>query len=215
METIQNQPFGHWLLIAVAIGLGAYACWRFVQAFVGYGPEGGGDHSTFGRVAAAASGVAYTGLCLLAVSILLGSSSQSSSSPHKQAAGVLGWPGGQLIVGAFGVLLIAIALYQGWKGVTRKFLDEDKTETMGPTTKHWITIIGVVGHLARMVAFGLIGGFVLKAALDYNPSKAVGLDGALARLARESYGPFMLILVATGLIAFGLYSIADARYRRI
>jgi hypothetical protein len=52
METIQNQPFGHWLLIAVAIGLGAYACWRFVQAFVGYGPEGGGDHSTFGRVAA-------------------------------------------------------------------------------------------------------------------------------------------------------------------
>jgi hypothetical protein len=128
---------------------------------------------------------------------------------------VLGWPGGQLIVGAAGVLLIAIALYQGYKGVTRKFLDEDKTETMGPTTKHWITIIGVVGHLARMVAFGLIGGFVLKAAIDYNPAKAVGLDGALARLARQSYGPFMLILVACGLIAFGLYSIADARYRRI
>jgi hypothetical protein len=149
------------------------------------------------------------------VSILLGSSSKSSSSPHKQAAGVLGWPGGQLIVGAVGVLLIAIALYQGWKGVTRKFLDEDKTETMGPTTKHWITIIGVIGHLARMVAFGLIGGFVLKAAIDYNPAKAVGLDGALARLARQSYGPFMLILVASGLIAFGLYSIADARYRRI
>jgi hypothetical protein len=215
METIQNQPFGHWLLIAVAIGLGAYACWRFVQAFVGYGPEGGGDHSTFGRVAAAGSGVAYTVLCLLAVSILLGSSSQSSSSPHKQAAGVLGWPGGQLIVGAVGVLLIAIALYQGYKGVTRKFLEEDKTEAMGPTTKQWITISGVVGHLARMVAFGLIGGFVLKAAIDYNPSKAVGLDGALARLARQSYGPFMLILVAAGLIAFGLYSIADARYRRI
>jgi len=215
METIQNQPFGHWLLIAVAIGLGAYACWRFVQAFVGYGPEGGGDHSTFGRVAAAGSGVAYTVLCLLAVSILLGSSSKSSSSPHKQAAGVLGWPGGQLIVGAVGVLLIAIALYQGYKGITRKFLDEDKTETMGETTKHWITIIGVVGHLARMVAFGLIGGFVLKAAIDYNASKAVGLDGALARLARQSYGPLMLILVAAGLIAFGLYSIADARYRRI
>jgi YebC/PmpR family DNA-binding regulatory protein len=52
-------------------------------------------------------------------------------------------------------------------------------------------------------------------AIEYDPSKAVGLDGALARVARHSYGPYLLVLVAAGLIAFGLYSIADARYRRI
>ena len=86
---------------------------------------------------------------------------------------------------------------------------------MGHSDQHWITDIGVVGHLARMVAFGLIGSFALKAAIDYNPTKAVGLDGALAPLARQSYGQFLLALVAAGLIAFGLYSIADARYRRI
>src|SRR4249919_3396656 len=70
METIRHQPFGHWLLIAVAIGLGGYALWRFVQAVVGQGPEGGGDHSTMGRVIAAASGCAYAAMCALAVSIL-------------------------------------------------------------------------------------------------------------------------------------------------
>ena len=78
-----------------------------------------------------------------------------------------------------------------------------------------MTVIGVVGHLARMVAFGLIGVFVVKAALDYAPSKAVGLDGALSKLAHQTYGAALLFVVAAGLVAFGLYSITDARYRRI
>jgi len=215
METIDHQPFGHWLLIAVAVGLGGYALWRFVQAIFGQGPEGGGDHSTMGRIIAAASGVAYAGMCALAISILLGSSSQSSSSPHKSAAGVLGWPAGQYLVGAAGIVFICVGLYQGYKGISKKFLEEDKTEKMGPTARRWITVMGVIGHLARMVAFGLIGLFVLRAAIDYAPKKAVGLDGALASLAHQTYGQFLLGVVAAGLIAFGIYSIADARYRRI
>ena len=215
LETIDKQPLGHWLLIVVAAGLGAYALWRFVQAYVGHGPEGGGDESTFGRISAAASGCAYLAMCALAVSILLGSSSQSSSSPHKSAAGVLGWPAGQWIVGIAGAIFVGVALYQGYKGVSRKFLDDDKTEEMGPLVKRWITISGVIGHLARMVAFGLIGVFVIKAAVDYAPNKAVGLDGALEKLARQSYGTFLLAVVAAGLIAFGIFSIAEARYRRI
>jgi len=215
LETIAKQPLGHWLLIVVAIGLGAYAIWRFVQASAGHGPEGGGDASTFGRISAAASGCGYAAVCALAVSILLGSSSQSSSNPHKSAAGVLGWPGGQWIVGIAGLILIGVALFQGYKGVTLRFLEEDKTEQMGRLTERWITVMGVVGHLARMVAFGLIGVFIVKAAVDYSPKSAVGLDGALERLARQSYGTFLLAVVAAGLIAFGVYSIAEARYRRI
>ena len=216
MQSIEEQPFGHWLLVAVAVGLGGYALWRFVQAFFGHGPEGGGDSSKMGRVVATASGVSYSVMCALAVAILLGSASQSSSgSPHTSAAGVLGWPGGQWIVGAAGAIFIAVALYQGYKGVSRKFLEEDKTDQMGHATRRWITAIGVVGHLARMVAFGLIGVFIVRAALDYAPKKAVGLDGALSKLAHQTYGPALLFVVAAGLVAFGLYSIADARYRRI
>ncbi|HSD02916.1 MAG TPA: DUF1206 domain-containing protein [Gaiellales bacterium] len=214
MQTIQQQPFGHGLLIAVAIGLGGYALWRFVQAAYGNGPEGGGDSSTSGRIVALASGLSYTAMCALAVGILLGSSS-SSGNAHSSTAGVLSWPGGQWIVGAAGAIFIGVALYQGYKGISRKFLEEDKTEKMGPTALRWITIIGVVGHLARMAAFGLIGVFVVKAAIDYAPKKAVGLDGALAKLAHQSYGTALLLVVAAGLVAFGVYSIADARYRRI
>ena len=77
------------------------------------------------------------------------------------------------------------------------------------------TTIGVVGLVARAVAFALIGIFVLKAAIDYSPKDAVGIDGALAKLAQHSYGTTALSIVAAGLIAFGVYSIADARYRKI
>ena len=72
-----------------------------------------------------------------------------------------------------------------------------------------------MGHLARMVVFCLVGIFLIRAAIDFNPNKAVGLDGALAKVDHASYGPFLLGLVAAGLIAFGAYSLSDARYRRI
>ena len=86
---------------------------------------------------------------------------------------------------------------------------------MSQRVRSWIEWIGTFGHLARMVVFGLVGVFLIKAAIDYNPNKAVGLDGALAKIANASYGPFLLGIVAAGLIAFGVYSLSDARYRRI
>ncbi len=71
------------------------------------------------------------------------------------------------------------------------------------------------GHLARMVIFALMGYFLIKAAIDYNPDEAVGLDGALAKLANSAGGPLVLGAVAVGLLGFGLYSFMDARYRRV
>ncbi len=87
---------------------------------------------------------------------------------------------------------------------------------MGPTTTHWITRIGVVGHLARMVAFGLIGIFVAEGRDRLRtPRRPSAWTARSRKLARQTYGTFLLAVVAAGLIAFGIYSIADARYRRI
>jgi Domain of Unknown Function (DUF1206) len=215
LKTIAHQPFGHFLLLLTAIGLGGYALWRFVRAALGHGKEA--SDSGFDRLAALGSGIAYSILCYIAVSILMGSGggSSSSSNPGKAASGVLGWTGGTWLVGIAGAALIGIAGYQGYRGITRDFLKDSKTEEMSRRTREWIEWIGTFGHLARMVVFGLVGVFLLKAAIDYNPKKAVGLDGALAKLAHASYGPFVLGLVATGLVAFGIYSLSDARYRRI
>jgi hypothetical protein len=99
--------------------------------------------------------------------------------------------------------------------VSQKFLDDSKVEEMPPAVKTWIGRLGTVGHLARMVVFGLVGIFLIRAAVDFNPRKAVGLDGALAKVAHAAYGPYLLGVVAVGLIAFALFSFSDARYRRI
>jgi hypothetical protein len=212
LETIAHQPFGKVLLILVAIGLAGYALWRLVRAALGHGPEG--SDSGFDRVAALGSGIVYAILCAVAVEILLGSGASSGNAP-KTAAGVFGWPGGTWLVGIAGVVLIGIGLYQGYRGISRDFLRDSKTEEMSPAVRKWVETIGSFGHLARMVVFGLVGVFLIKAAVDFNPRKAVGLDGALAKIAHGSYGPLLLGIVAAGLIAFGVYSLSDARYRRI
>lgn len=214
LKTIAHQPFGQVLLILVAIGLGGYALWRLMHALLGHGPEN--SDSGFERVAAFGSGVVYAGLCAIAVEILLGSgSSGGSSNTSKTTAGVLGWPVGTWLVGIAGAVLVGIGLYQGYRGVSKDFLEDSKTEQMSPGVRNWIEWIGSFGHLARMVVFGLVGAFLIQAAIDYDPSNAVGLDGALAKIAHASYGPFLLAIVAAGLIAFGVYSLSDARYRRI
>jgi len=214
LKTIAHQPFGKVLLILVAVGLAGYALWRLLRALLGHGPEG--SDSGFDRLAAFASGVAYALICAVAVRILLGSGGGSSSgNANKATAGVFGWPAGTWIVGIAGAVFIGVAIYQGYRGISHDFLDDSKTEEMSPRVRRWIKWIGTFGHVARMVVFGLVGIFLIKAAIDYNPDKAVGLDGALAKLAHHSYGPVLLGLVATGLLAFALYSLSDARYRRI
>jgi Domain of Unknown Function (DUF1206) len=214
LKTIAHQPFGKALLIAVAVGLAGYAMWRLVRAGIGHGTQQ--KDSGLQRVAGVASGVAYAALCVTAVKILTGaSSSGGSNSPQKTTGGVLAWTGGTVIVGVVGAILIGVALYQGYEGVSRKFLEDSKTAEMSREVERGFTAIGVFGHLARMVVFGLVGYGLIKAAIDYNPHRAIGLDGALNKLSRYSYGPFLLGVVAAGLIGFALYSIADARYRKI
>lgn len=213
LKTLAHQPFGKVLLILVAIGLGGYSLWRLLHALLGRGPER--SDSGFDRVVALGSGIVYGAICVVAVEILLGSGGGMSGHPSKATAGVLGSPGGTWLVGIAGALLIGIALYQLYRGLAQDFLKDAKTEKMSDTTRKWYKLLAIWGHVARAVVFGLVGTFAIKAAVDFNPRKAVGLDGALAKLARQSYGSALLGVVAAGLVAFALYSLADARYRRI
>jgi uncharacterized membrane protein YidH (DUF202 family) len=212
LQTIANQPFGKALLIIVTIGLAGYATWRLLRAAIGHGPESSDD--TKDRLDGAWSGISYALLCVAAVSILIGSGG-SSGSPDKTTGGVLGWPGGQVLVVIAGLIAIAAGLEQGYKAVRRKFLEDSKTEEMSESVERAFTALGGFGHLARMVVFTLVGYFFIRAALDYNPHKAVSLDGALTALGNASYGPVLLGAVAAGLIGFAAYSIADARFRRV
>jgi hypothetical protein len=213
LKTIAHQPFGKVLLILVAIGLFGYALWRLVRAAIGHGREEADD--TKDRVDSAFSGFGYAALFVTALKILIGSGSGGGSDPGKTAGGVLDWPGGTVLVAIAGIVIVGVGLQQGYKGVKKKFLEDSKTEEMSERVRKAFTALGVFGFLARMVVFGLIGYFLFKAAIDFDPGKAVSLDGALAKLGQASYGPILLGIVAAGLIGFGAYSFADARYRKV
>lgn len=212
MKTIAAQPFGKVLLIALAIGLAGYCLWRLTRALVGHGAEQQDDAAD--RVAALASGIAYAILCVAAVSILVGSGS-SSGSPKETTAGVLGWSGGPVLVVIAGVALIGVAIYQAHKGLAQKFLEDAKTNEMSQGVRKAYTALGVVGLVARAVVFALIGYGLIKAAIEYDPKEAIGIEGALRKLTETTFGPWLLGIVAAGLIVFALYSIVDSRYRKV
>lgn len=212
LRTIADQPLGKVLLILVAVGLAGYALWMPARAVIGRGVERRDSGSD--RASAAASAVAYGVLCATAIEILVGAGAESGTT--KQATGgVLGWPGGTAIVAIAGAVLIGVGVYQAYKGLARKFVEEAKTAEMSAEVRKGYTTLGVFGYVARAIVFTLIGYGLIRAAVEYDPKKAVGLDGALHELAHSSYGPAVLWVVAVGLVGFAIYSIVDARYHQV
>ena len=196
LRTVAARPFGHVQLAALAAGLGGYATWRLVRAALGHGRESA--DSGLERAGALGSGIVYGLLCVVAVQILIGPGTSSSGSASKTASDVFGWPGGRWLVGAAGLVLAGVALYQFVRGVREKFLDDSKTDKMPNLVKRWFTAAGIVGHLARAIVFGMVAAFLLKAAYDYKANEAIGLDGALAKLYDGAYGLWLLGAVAAG-----------------
>jgi hypothetical protein len=216
LQTLAQHSFGKFVLVVLAFGFAAYAVWRFAQAFFDKNNDGDGAKGVAKRAGYFGRGAIYAGLTYSTIKILSGSAEQSQNQKaHKTAATALSWPAGKWIVGAAGLVLIGVGLWNGYRALEKKFLKNWKTEKMGPTARRWGTRSGVVGLCARMVVFALIGGFVVKAAYDYNPREAIGLDGALQKLASQNYGSWLLGIVAAGLLAYAVFCFFEARYREV
>jgi hypothetical protein len=212
LHRLAGNGFGRVVLALLVVGFAAYALWRIVQAFradddsalKAWGKRAAG----FGRAAI------YLGLAFSAAKIVAGSGGGSSGTSTKKAtATVLSWPAGTWLVGAAGLVVIGVGVWNLYRGVTRKF--EHKWRQRTGAAERWGGRAGVAGHAARGVVFGLIGIFAIKAAVEYSPEESIGLDGALDKLAQQTYGTALLALTAAGLVAYALYCIVDARYRDV
>jgi hypothetical protein len=210
LRAIGANPIGRLALVAVAFGFGGYALWRLIEATVRPG-----DKKLGGRVAAAAKGLLYAAFFATTLSYAVTRHGHSANDQQRDWTGrVLGWPAGRWLVAAVGLAVVAGGLYNVWRAVSgkyRKHLKENELGDMAP----WAAVIAVAGLLARGVAFSLVGFFLVQAAVTYDPDKSQGLDGALRKLAGAPYGRPLLVVVAVGLAAFGVWSLVEARYRRV
>jgi Domain of Unknown Function (DUF1206) len=215
LALIARSTLGRVALIAIAVGLLAYALWKLEQGIFSRGPEGAGGADLKARVVHIVGGLTYIGFFLVALRVLTGSASNSSSAPRRAAAGVLAWPAGPLLVALVGVIFIVITFVQIYEALSAEFLENIKADEMNRRQRELFVALGRVGLTARALVFGLVGYFLVRTALDYSPRKAVGVDGALARLHNQPYGSWLVGAVALGLLVFAAYSLFEARYRTL
>jgi hypothetical protein len=215
LRTIAEGGFGRFAVIVLAIGFGSYALWRLAQVVLGHEvEEPGGKTKWTKRVTSLGKAAIYGTLCAAAVSILFGEDG-GANKEQEATQGILGWPAGQWIVGGIAVAIGIAALWNLYRAVSGQYKESLKKVQMSPTELRWTTRIAFVGLVARAVVFGLISWFFFKAAADYNPEQARGLDGALRKLADQPYGRWLLGMVAAGLFAYGIFCLIQARYREV
>ncbi len=214
LQEISSQPGGKVLVWIIAIGLIGYALWRLLSAALGPVADPIATDAKQ-RIKALAEGVGYGAIAILAVKVATGSSSSSSGGGQKQTATVLSWPGGQFLVGLAALVIIGVGVFFVYDGWTADFTKELKLGGLSPGARKAVIALGRFGRIAQGVVFGIIGVLVMIAAVQYDPAKAKGLDGALKTLAGQPYGPWLLGIVAIGLLAYGLYGLAEAKLRRV
>lgn len=212
LATLAAQSGGSVLLVVLAAGLACYALWRLVEAIFGTR----GESSAKDRLASLIRAIMYTVLCFTTVSVLTGSSGSSQDQRQKGlTAQVMQYTGGRWLVGIVGLVVVGVGIYFTQQGVRRDIyghLDEHKVaRKMRPA----VTALGVFGNTARGVVIALAGVFVIAAAVTANPHDSTGLDGTLRSLAQESFGPAVLVIAGAGLIAFGLFGVAEGVWSKV
>jgi hypothetical protein len=220
LEAIAEQPFGRGLLVALAAGILGFLVWRGSEALWGRDDEDDDDDGpkvVAKRLASAGKALVYVVVLGSTVRVIARGASSSSGSSEQQpealTARALELPAGQLLVGGVGVVLLGSAVWFAFRGISQRFEDKLDTSEMGPVMGRFVDVVGTLGMTARGLVAGVLGFLVLKAALDYDPDEATGIDGTLRTIAAQPYGRGLLSVTAVGLVAFALTSFAEARYR--
>jgi hypothetical protein len=214
LRFVADQPLGEVILFALAAGFAGYAIWRFTEAFLDRDNKGDGWTALAKRAGYFARGLVYAGLAAVSLAIVVGLGG-SGTNEARETDKIFDWPFGRLLVYAIGFALLGAAAWNGFRAVSKKYRKDMKTGQMSRDERRTLDALGGAGHLARMVVFGLIGFFFVRAAWQYDAKEAVGLDGALARVAAATYGEWLLAVVAGGLLAYGLFCFMQARYREV
>jgi hypothetical protein len=214
IDRIGAQPYGEVLLAVISVGLLGYAAWCFVQAIFDTDQDGNDLKGVAIRFGEFCSGLAYLSLALLAFHRMRGDKT-SGSSAAQWSAKILAHTWGQWVIGLAGIVFagvgVGLIVYAADEGFRRYLCLQD----VSTGARKWIVRLAKCGYSALGIVFSIIGMFLVMAGVHSEPNRVKGLDGALRTLTQQSYGPWILGIVAAGLAAYGMFMLVEARYRRL
>jgi Domain of Unknown Function (DUF1206) len=215
VRLVAKNPFGSVILWLLVIGFAGMTLWRLSEAIWGTNESGG--HKATKRIANLVRAVFYGAVTYGILKYALGVGQPSSSDKQSQdlTATALKYHDGRIIVAIAGIIVVIAGLYTMYRAYKLKFLKHLRLGSASVGTRKIVTRLGQIGGIARGFVFGTVGVFLIIAAKDANPRQAKGIDTALRALAHTPLGPWLLVVVALGLVTFGVYSWCEARWREV
>lgn len=212
LHQVLAAPFGKILLTVTAAGLFAYGLWRLIEMWSD--PEEKGRLSRFQSFLSA---FVYGSLGVEALRMVLGMGSGGSGETEskQQAALLISLPFGHWLTIIIAVVGIGLGLEEIYRALARRFEDREAIDGLGDSVKKWVLRLGRLGFFSRGVVGTVVGVYLLLAGVRRAPSEARGTRGAIESLGQQAFGVWILALIAAGLTAYGLYTLVEARYRKL
>lgn len=214
LSELARQPYGRFLVIAIAVGLVAMALWQALEAAVGHRRDRGRERM-FERIASAGRTVMYAYVAWTGFKVVTEAKSSGTEQQQTATAQLMSSTGGRWLVALIGVAITAIGIGLVIYGLVKRFEKHLMTARMSARTRRLSRRLGVAGYAAKGTVYAIAGVLVVAAAATYDAEKSSGLDGALRTLAAQPYGGFLLTLMALGIAAFAAFCFVQARYREV
>lgn len=221
LDALARQRIGSVLLGLIAAGFAGYAVWRFLRAFTG--AREGSSSSTSGlsdalrRLLDVAKGLIYVGLTYTALRVLFGGRDEVGGTERERdwTVSLLRQSWGRPVVLVAGIAVLVAGVLFAARGLQKDFGKSIDEKRVPPWARRFLPIAGTVGYVARGCVVAIVGWFIAHAAWTFDANEAVGVAGALGRLAGQLYGRVVLSAVAFGLLSFGVFSFVEAAYRKV
>ena len=212
LQLLAGKSYGLFTLWLLGIGFVGYSLWRLSEAAFGVTGEGMGAGP---RLKSLVRGIVYAFLAYLTFKVITGAAGNQTRKQQDLTATVMHHSGGQWLVGLVGLVIVIVGLMLVAEGIRRKFMKYLRTGEMSRRTRMIVERLGMIGTTARGVVFAIVGALIIDAAVTFSPKKSGGLDKALLTLRHQAFGEFLLLIVAVGVLIFGVYGLCEARWRRV
>ncbi len=213
LREVVGAPMGEALLLVIARGLAGYAIWRLLDAITDAEGKGGDAKGLARRLGSATRGLGHGALAVAAFGLATGSSDGGGGDKRELASKAVDAAGGSWLLWLAAAAVLAYACYQLYRAYAAKLGSQLDVGAASVAMGRWVIGLSRAGIAARGVVFGLVGVLLVRAAQHRSPQAAGGIRDSLQMLGEMGRWP--LALVALGLVAYAVYELLNARYRRI